>query len=361
MNVDSGARVDRVHTGGRTMTPFPGALGLGPEQVEMAIRAAGMAPSLYNNQPWGFRIAPNTIELHADLGRRLPVVDPNDRELRLGCGAALFNLRLALEHVDVRPSVTPMPRSDDPTLLAVVRSGGTSKPDTERDRLFRAIPTRRTNRRPFLPTPVPETHRNALIGSVETERCWLDVVERDQRSRVIRLLHRAHELQRADESYREEMARRTGLREGAREGVPAAAAGPRREAQDEWVLRDFSGGKARPRTPGKDFEDDPLTLVLSSDRLSRAADLRAGQAMQRLLLTATVLGLSVSLMSQVVEVPETREELRGSLGGTAEPQAVLRVGYGSPVPATPRRPPTDLLINDEWTDLELGPQQPSAP
>ena len=110
------------------------------------------------------------------------------------------------------------------------------------------------------------------------------------------------------------------------------------------MLRDFSGGQATERKPGKDFEDDPLTVMLCSASGAHAAELQAGQAMQRLLLTATALGLSASLLSQVVEVTETRRELRALAGDEFEPQALLRIGYGSPVPQTPRREPAELLI-----------------
>lgn len=83
--------------------------------------------------------------------------------------------------------------------------------------------------------------------------------------------------------------------------------------------RDFSGGQARPRVPGKDFEYDPLLVALCSHHVDRTADLQAGQAMQRMLLTATSLGLVASLFPQVVEVSETWEELRGLLGGSLHP------------------------------------------
>ena len=67
--------------------------------------AAGMAPSLFNTQPWKFRLRPDRIEVHADLGRRLL-----DRELRIACGAALFNLRLAVHAHGVTPVVCLTPR-----------------------------------------------------------------------------------------------------------------------------------------------------------------------------------------------------------------------------------------------------------
>ena len=65
--------------------------------------------------------------------------------------------------------------------------------------------------------------------------------------------------------------------------------------------------------------------------------------LQRVLLKATAAGLATASLSQVVEVPQTREELRRLIGGTRPPQAVLRIGHGWPVAATPRRKSADLL------------------
>jgi hypothetical protein len=84
--------------------------------------------------------------------------------------------------------------------------------------------------------------------------------------------------------------------------------------------------------------------VLCSYYEGRMAGLQAGQAMQRVLLTANTLGLSASFMSEPVEVPGIHAELRRALGGSLVPQTVLRVGFGSAVAATPRRPIGDLLI-----------------
>jgi hypothetical protein len=64
---------------------------------------------------------------------------------------------------------------------------------------------------------------------------------------------------------------------------------------------------------------------------------QAGQALERMLLTATSLGLAASFLSPIVEVPSVREDLRRMLGVSIEPQAVLRFGVGADIPSTPRR------------------------
>ena len=98
------------------------AFDLPESATRQVVSAAGMAPSLFNTQPWRFRLCPDRIEVHADLGRRLIAHDPEDRELRIACGAALFNLRLALHAHGVTPVVTIEP-GDLPDALAVIRRG----------------------------------------------------------------------------------------------------------------------------------------------------------------------------------------------------------------------------------------------
>jgi nitroreductase len=328
-------------------TTIPGALGLSPEQVTELLTAAGRAPSLHNSQPWRFRVAPHVIELYADPERRLPVVDPDGREQRVACGAALFNLRLALHGFGVRPLVGVLPDPERPDLVAEVRHGGEQATTPEERRLLAAIPQRRTNRHPFSDVVPSTPERHDLQRAAAEEGAWLHVVDdRAQRRELQRIAARAHGVQAADAQLREETARWTAVGPDRPDGVPASAGGPLPEPQDRWVLRDFTAGTGRVRAPGKDFEDEPLIAVLSTHLTGPHADVQAGQAIERVLLTATAAGLAVSLLSHVVEVPSTREELRDLVGGDRPPQAVLRIGRGWPVPLTPRRPPGDLVVTE---------------
>lgn len=332
------------------MIPVPAALGLSATDITGVLQAASLAPSLHNSQPWRFRVLPDQIELHADLAQNLPATDPEQRELRLSCGAALLNLRLALQGHGIRPLVTLLPHGyqagvDGSGALAVVRYGGHARQSPELTRLMQAVRTRRTNRRPFIDAPVPASHRNQLLRAAESERGWLYALSgRDQHAAVRDLVACAHREQLANPDFRAELAAWTG-REGAhRDGVPISAGGPQPEPQDEWVLRDFTAGRAPTRAAGKDFEPEPLLVVLCSFHEGPLAEVQAGQALQHVLLTATTLGLSASFLSQPIEVPHIRAKLRRALETTLEPQALLRIGFGSPVPATPRRPVADLLL-----------------
>ncbi|WP_433274650.1 Acg family FMN-binding oxidoreductase [Actinosynnema sp. CS-041913] len=314
-----------------------GALGLAADEVTEVLATAALAPSAHNTQPWRFRLGPRRIEVHPDPTRRLAATDPADRDLRLACGAALFNLRLALQARSVRPLVSLLPDRD---AMAAIRLGGRFPADEATRRLLAAVPARRSNRKPFHDVPVPAAHRHALVRAAEREQSWLHLVtDRDQRFHLRQLVAKAHRSQVGDAGVQAELEAWTGARSG--DGVPRASAGFRPAPQDEWALRDFRGGE---RPPGKDYESDPLMVVLCSFCDGPLDQLQAGQALQRVLLTATTLGLSASVMSQPIEVGPVRDRLRRTLGGMVVPQAVLRIGFGSPVPPAPRRPVDDLLM-----------------
>src|ERR1700754_4375941 len=109
------------------------------EAVRKALDAAVRAPSPHNTQPWRFEVGSDRIDVLLDRGRILDVVDPNGREARMSCGAALLNLRLALAAQDVFTHADLLPDRDRPEVLATVRLGGTHKATVEELALASAI------------------------------------------------------------------------------------------------------------------------------------------------------------------------------------------------------------------------------
>src|SRR5262245_53829482 len=147
-----------------------------PSRAELltAVAAATRAPSVHNTQPWQFRLAGGAVEVYADSGRLLPVADPGGRALRLSCGAAVFNLRLAVEHAGYDPAVSLTGAVDG--LLATVGTAGRRPPTPQCTALFGAIPRRHSNRYPFLDTAVGLDVRADLMSAARAEGCWLDLI-----------------------------------------------------------------------------------------------------------------------------------------------------------------------------------------
>lgn len=327
------------------VSEVPAALGLSSHETTAVLETAGLAPSVHNSQPWAFRLEADVIELHADPTRRMPVADPEDHELRVACGAALFNLRLALQGRGVVPQVERFPDRDRPGLLAAVRRAGTVPPHPGITGLLAAVPHRRTNRRPFSAAPVTASEQQELCRVATVEGGALHLVhDPAARWELRELARRAHRVQLADPAFRAEFARWTGVEDGRDDGVPVSAGGPLPAPHDPWVLRDFTAGEGRARVPGKDFEEEPLIAVLTAPFWGPTGELRAGEALQHVLLTATVEGLAVSYLSQLVEVPDVRDAVQRLIGRNRPPLVVLRIGRGWPTAPTPRRPVADLLL-----------------
>jgi hypothetical protein len=157
----------------------------------------------------------------------------------------------------------------------------------------------------------------------------------DKLSAFADLLRRADHLQEHDPVFQAELRRWTALHPGREDGVPRSAGGPRPDFGSILKLRDYGTHESAVE---RSFEQDPLVAVLATRVDTPLAHLCGGQALQRLLLTATAGGLSASFLSQPLEIPHTRTALRELIGGRLHPQTALRLGYGHPGPHTPRRP-----------------------
>jgi hypothetical protein len=315
------------------------------DQVRSVLVAATAAPSPPNSQPWRFRCTPTIIELHADPTRNSPAADSHYREMLLACGAALLNLRLGIRTFGVHPAVQLLPDPKQPELLAVVRPQGHSQPTPADRTLADVIPHCHTIRAPFLPQAVPASLLNGLRQAAKTERAWLATLTEAQLPVLRALLHQANDVLQLGPVPAE------WTQADLLDGVPDLITGQQPEPQDrwEWVPGDSGAGQAHPCDPGKDRGPEPLLAIIGSLHDLPLARLQTGQAMQRVLLVATTAGLSASFVSQVLEVPDTRRQLRELIGGGLWPQALFRLGYGFPVPPTPRPPIQDTV------DIEQAP------
>ncbi len=306
-----------------------------------AVAAAVRAPSLHNSQPWRFRARDDgAIEVRFDPARRLPASDPTGWGAHLAIGAAVFNLRLAFAVQGVTPQMLLTPAGADQNLLAVVQPGPPHAATPVERRLWEAVGRRHSNRDPFFPDPVPAEARAQLVSAAREEGAWLELLIGDGPLAALSEIARtANEVLMRDEAYRAEISAWT--RNGAAsDGVPIEAGGPRPEPQDLLPARPYS---SEPRSTWQDFKGHPLVAVLGTVGDTVGDQLVAGQALQRVLLTATDSDLSVSMVSQPIELPSAREQLRLALGRFGPPQMVLRIGYGVSGGPTPRRPIDDVM------------------
>ena len=315
--------------------------------IDELLRAAVAAPSLHNAQPWRFRIWPSSsvIELAADPARMLPSADPHGRAAHIACGAALFNLRIAAAVAGLRPDIRLLPDPGQPLLLAEIRLTGRHQATSWERELKAAIPRRQTNRKPFSNRVVPPGIRAELGEAASLEGATLHFLDHGEAVRVLRLAADAERDMLADPAYRAELARWVGDQRD-RGGIPDSALGPR-SLEGSAPVRDFTP-QEHPGPAGYAwFEEHPQLAVLSVHSGGARDWLAAGQALQRVWLTATCRGISVCPLTQPLETADAWL-VRDPRSEMEQPQMILRIGYGLPIPAgAPRRPVTDVA---EWRE-----------
>jgi hypothetical protein len=308
------------------------------------VHLAGRAPSVYNTQPWAWRLRPDGMDLYADHQRRLPVADPTGRELVLSCGAALHHAQVAARALGWEPTVRRFPDPSAPALLAEVRLAPALPPRSAAADI-RAVHERSTDRRRFTSWPVPDERLERLAAEArEWDTDAMAVTDVTDRFRIDLLVGRAHQLQARDPDVLAEQQRWLDRPRG--DGVPTSTV-PDRPAPDVSHRSRFGVGSLE--DTGRDLEGTDGMIVLCADDDAPTAWLRAGEGLSALWLHAVRQGLSVVPLSQVVEVAETRAALRHEVfGGLVEPLLLLRVGWQaigrSHLVPTPRRSLDDVLL-----------------
>ncbi|MGY4769678.1 Acg family FMN-binding oxidoreductase [Kribbella sp. CWNU-51] len=311
--------------------------------TDAMLRAAVAAPSMHNTQPWRFRFAGRTVEVHRDRERELPAEDPSRRMLYVSLGASIFNLRVAAAALGMGSAVRHLVDQRRPDLVAMVELDAPLS--AEMAGLAPYLMQRRTNREPFSDVRVPDQVRADLGLSARVEGAVLQWIDRPPMQWWLRMA--TTDAMTADDQDRGRTAerRRWVGSDRADDGVPSSALGPRVAGGDP-VVRDLAATGADELRPVADFERQPQFAVLATRYDGPIEWLRAGQALERVLLEATAHGVSTSLLNQVIEHEGLRWQINDPLGPWQRPQAVIRFGYGPPVPPTPRRPIADVLIRD---------------
>lgn len=305
------------------------------------IEAATHAPSKHNAQPWRFEISGGLVELHADASRATPVSDPDGREMVIGCGAALYALRLAMRCAGRDPLTVLFPEGPEFSVIARVAPGATVVP-TEDDLALRdAIARRHTDRGPLDGTAIPPALPFELQDAALSQGATLHLVPTvGGQHALASLIGRADRTLARDPRIAAELGEWVRADDTEADGIPPGALGPGAAGSYRAMFpqRDFDlGGTVRRDDPAA-RDDRPLPAILWTDE-DRAFDwLRAGLALEAVLLRAAVRGVAASFLNQPLEVPALRAKLRDDFALPGFPQLVLRLGVGTDGVPAPRRP-----------------------
>jgi nitroreductase len=331
------------------------------------VRAAILAASPHNTQPWLFRVSASRIDLLADPARNIGAIDPELRERDIGIGCALENLMLAAAAEGLSTSLTLLPDPSNPAHAARIELAPGARVPSD---LYDAIPRRHTNRGPYDRTrPIAAEILDALaaLGRDDPDVALLWHRQEEESRRIGDLIVAATKAIIADEEQSRDSARWYRLQDWKeiqrrKDGITLDAMG-----SPAWLRAVAKMMPPQSRAFNDRFWLDSTRdvhvataaafgLLTVRDPNDRAQRIRCGRLWQRIHLWATARGLAMQPLNQMPE-RAVRERILGiepqfgralsELAGGSGMQVlmVFRIGYPK-VPAlpSPRRPVKDVVL-----------------
>ncbi|MFG1912309.1 Acg family FMN-binding oxidoreductase [Kribbella sp. NPDC048928] len=292
------------------------------DEVGILLAAAVHAPSLHNTQPWRFEVQGLAVDVLLDEERKLPLEDPSGRAVHIAVGAAVFNIQVAAAILGHETQVAVQPDPVRPEVTARVFLADRKAPVPGLSGLYGEIAERHTYRGPLLDHKIHPSVRRELDEAARAEGADLHWLTSTARLGV--LLGRTDDADLLDEDRRAERKAWIGG-DRASDGVPENVLGP--QPVRPAFVRDLSAGFDSPHRSQAVFEPEPSIVVLTTHDEDTTAWVRAGIALQHMLLVAASYDLAASFLDQLLERPGPRSQIRDLVGGRAWPQLVIRIGY----------------------------------
>lgn len=326
------------------------------------IAAGVLASSAHNTQPWRFVVRDKTIDVIADTKRNIGTMDPNRREMTISAGCCIENMVLGASAVGIQPLLNILPEGQlGPTLARLTLYTGVGAPTKE----AQALSKRHTNRGPYLPDRAIDLRTmdtlEGCVSSSMTRLLWLKAGDVSGKRFAQGTLKATSDIVGDAEMSRDSAAWfRFGPGEH-REGLTLPCVGltplkarlalllPKGLQEDPhraWVNMTRDVHLATAAMYG-------MIVVPALD--NRAALIETGRLWQRLHVQATLLGLSMQPLNQLMEMadrdqymqrPSEAERTLASLAtlGTDQIAFAFRMGYSRYITfPSPRRGVEEVL------------------
>jgi hypothetical protein len=336
---------------GRTdLSDLPEVKGTSPvldEARRAILYHAALAPSGHNSQPWRIRIeGPDVWVIEADHERRLPMVDPDNREMMLSLGAFAENFSVAAAAMGYAADMEVIAKScSDRDVIRV-----SLRKDRPNPYPLGRLATRVTAKQGYRSDEIRAADIEALRVPADGRlfyfpkgsshaACILDAAIESFRIQTQRDAAQQELVRWLRLSDRDARIHRDGL---TTEGMEI-------QGFNGWVVRHFVKPedfmKASFRRQGIDRTEKLVKegggwLVITSRGHTVSDLIEAGQRFERMALLARELGIGLQPMTQILEEKQGLEQVADHHDASVIPQFVIRIGYLGkyPEPVSLRRP-----------------------
>jgi nitroreductase len=329
------------------------------------VRAAVLASSPHNTQPWRFRVGQDFVELYLDTRRSVAGLDPYLREAHIGTGCGLENLLLSASAHGFTATVTILVGKLDapgPDMRLVARVD-LAQAEPQYSDMYEAIPNRHTNRSVYdRSRKLPVGFAGELLAACEQEDTRLFLFEDSAAREALVCISSAANLAlysdpKVEEGSEQWIRWRRADAERLKDGLtvqnfglsPLTARAV--SLMPLWMLKRASAPKQRAEMYEQQMRSARLMGVIAvRDRMDRRQSLQAGRVWQRAHLLATARGVAARPCNEAIEridherslglAPECQGALSQVLGDAAwQPTFLFLMGHPTlPSHRSPRRP-----------------------
>lgn len=273
-------------------------------QMQELVRYATLAASGHNTQPWKFVIQENAIEIHPDISRHFPAVDPSDRELWISLGCALENLMVAARAAGYAPEVTYPDAAD---FIHIRLTTNTPQAGA----LFDAIPLRQNTRSEYDGQLVKVADLD-LVEAVEPGIVLHFVTKPAELETVLGYVDQGNHTQfSVDKPFVAELIHwlRFNKKEAlaSLDGLYSPASG--NPEVPRWLGEMMVNG-TRPQeqaeADNKKLRSSAGAVVVASESDDKTSWVRTGQVYERMALKMTSLNIKSAFLNQPIEVANVR-------------------------------------------------------
>lgn len=314
------------------------------EDLLFMVGRAVKAPSGHNTQPWLFKINDTSIEVHPDLKKSLPVVDPDNRELFISLGCAIKNLQIA---ASVKGYVCDIFVSGKGVTTIYLSKGNGD------ESLYSQIDLRQTNRR---------IYNGALINDYVIQKLCnipsgnsVHIHYYKQRTsdfiKISDMILQGNTIQMSDNSFLAELKAwmRYNKREAVnkRDGLSYAVFGapnlPRWLSKS--IIKNMLNGKQQNKSDRKKIQSSSHFALFTTETNTITDWINLGQYLQHFLLTCTKMGIACAFLNPPCELEKLSVDLAKSLNIQNEyPAIILRIGYAKPMPYSLRKADAEAIV-----------------
>jgi hypothetical protein len=315
--------------------------------IQEIVKYAAMAPSGHNTQPWKFYLGIDSIVIKPDYSRRLPAVDPDDRELFISLGCALENLVVAAEHFGYSAKVSyNFTQGYEETILVELKKDSATSTG-----LFDQIKLRQTTRNQYnrksVPAPELDSIKHFLSGNNVQNQIVTDSTSVNE---IIQLVKEGNNHQFADDKFMDELKFWIRFSESEAEekldGLTTSTTG--NPSVPRWIGKIFMdlfySGKDQNEKDEKFIRSSSGVILFYSQHNNKLDWIETGRTYERFSLLTTKMNIKCAFINQPVEITDLHKPLLNAMRlSDGYPQLLLRFGYSDEMPKSPRRKLNDVI------------------